>query len=513
MKRHFAPPIITHEMDNETTQSALKDLPDEVLEQLLFAELVNNAEFTSQVVPIFKESWFSDDELRPMSKLVIKWRERFASNISVDLIGALLQKYIQSNPRCGIDLNTCVAKFKRCMSLDMGGMTDGNRIRTIKEFIKKNILKEAIVEGAKILSKDGVTGVADACMGILEDAERLSTIGEATSLTYSAEAISTEQNLQSKALADHYDVISNPSAKISTGWPTLDLYTNGGWPAEGKSLEVIMGQAGLGKTVALVNMGYNCLKQGLRVVNFTMELSNDMYGRRYDSLISNVDLDDLGPLVGTVKARVVDFFKQHPTAELIIKEFPPKGANINTFNAFINTLCKERGREWKPDVIIVDYLNLVAAAGGADDENMYQEGLKVSEQLRALSYRWKAPVLTAVQINREGMKNEDGPDMENISQSSGIAHTADFMFGIHRDDSGNIRGKIIKSRLGPATGQENVSFRRDDHTLRMIDMQEDYAVAAQQAAVSQKPKVGDNKQQPPSTNNDIPDSLIESIGA
>lgn len=498
-------------MDNETTQSAIKDLPDEVLEQMLFAELVNNAEFVSQVSPIFKESWFSDDELRPMSKLVIKWRERFASNISVDLIGALLKKYVMSNPGCGINVELCLQKFTRCLNLDLGGMTDGNRIRTIKEFIKKNILKEAIVQGASILSKGGVTGVADACMGILEDAERLSAIGEATSLTYSVKAIASEAdptNIQQKALDNHYDVISNPSAKISTGWPTLDLYTNGGWPVEGKSLEVIMGQAGLGKTVALVNLGYNCLKQDLRVVVFTMELSNDMYGRRFDSLISNVDLDDLGPLVGTVKSRVQEFFKQHPKAELIIKEFPPKGANINTFNAFINTLCKERGKDWKPDVIIVDYLNLVGAAGGADDENMYQEGLKVSEQLRALSYRWKAPVLTAVQINREGMKNEDGPDMENISQSSGIAHTADFMFGIHRDDAGNIRGKIIKSRLGPATGRENVAFRRDEHTLRMVDMQQDYndaqaaEVGAQQSET--KPTMGNS--------DEIPDSLKDALG-
>ena len=486
-------------MDNETTQSAIKDLPDEVLEQLLFAELVNNAEFTSQIVPIFKESWFSDDELRPMSKLVIKWRERFASNISSDLIAALLKKYIQNNPKCGIDLNACVVKFNRALGLDLGGMTDGNRIRTIKEFIKKNILKEAIVEGAKILSKGGVTGVADACMGILEDAERLSAIGEATSLTYSAKAVSDaedQRNIEKKALNDHYEVISNPSAKISTGWPKLDFYTNGGWPVEGKSLEVIMGQAGLGKTVALVNLGYNCLKQNLRVVVFTMELSNDMYGRRFDSLISNVDLDDLGALVNTVKVRVPEFFKQHPRAELIIKEFAPKGANINTFNAFINTLCKERGREWKPDVIIVDYLNLVSCAGGNDDDNMYQEGLKVSEQLRALSYRWKAPVLTAVQVNREGMNSNDGPNMENISQSAGIAHTADFMFGIHRDDAGNIQGKIIKSRLGPATGTEKVTFRRDDHTLRMIDTQEDYQNG------------GEEKLEEPKT---IPQSLVNSM--
>lgn len=464
-------------MDTDSTQSALKDLPDEVMEQMLFAELVNNAEFTSQVVHIFKESWFSDDELRPMSRLVIGWRERFSSNITAELIDALLRKYIQNNPNCGISPELCLKKFNKALNMDLGGMSNEVRIRTIKDFIKKNILKEAIIEGAKILSKDGIVGVTDACAEILENAEKLSIIGEANYLTYSVNAVTEgeQNNLQEKILNDHYTMISNPSAKISTGWTTLDLYTNGGWPVEGKFIGIIMGQSGLGKTVALANLGYNCLKQNLRVVVFTMELSEDLYGKRFDSLMSRVPLDDLGPLVGTVKSRVADFFKQHPRAELTIKEFPPKGANINTFSAFISNLCKEKGKDWKPDVIIVDYLNLVAAAGNVGD-SMFEEGLKVSEQLRALSYKWEAPVLTAVQINTEGMQNKNGPEMENISQSRGIAHTADFMMGIYRDKDNpdEILGKIIKSRLGKANGQ--MKFNRDDETLLMSDAGEDRTV-------------------------------------
>ena len=460
-------------MDTDSTQSAMKDLPDEVMEQMLFAELVNNAEFTSQVAPIFKDSWFADDELRPMSKLIVNWRERFSSEISSELIKALLAKYIQNNPNCGINAEHCIQKFNKAMSLDLGGMANEIRIRTIKDFIKKNILKEAIIEGAKILSKDGIVGVTDACAGILEDAERLSVIGEANYLTYSATAVEDgdANNIQEKILNDHYTVISNPSAKISTGWPTLDLYTNGGWPVEGKFIGIIMGQSGLGKTVALANLGYNCLKQNLRIVVFTMELSEDLYGKRFDSLISRISLDDLGPLVNTVRERTKAFFKQYPRAELTIKEFPPKGANINTFSAFISNLCKKKGRDWKPDVIIVDYLNLVAAAGNVGD-SMFEEGLKVSEQLRALSYKWEAPVLTAVQINTEGMQNKNGPEMENISQSRGIAHTADFMFGIYRneDTSDEIQGKIIKSRLGKAN--QKMKFKRDDNTLLMTDFGE-----------------------------------------
>lgn len=454
----------------------MKDLPDEVMEQMLFAELVNNAEFTSQVAPIFKDSWFADDELRPMSKLIVNWRERFSSEISSELIKALLAKYIQNNPNCGINAEHCIQKFNKAMNLDLGGMANEIRIRTIKDFIKKNILKEAIIEGAKILSKDGIVGVTDACANVLAEADRLSIFGEATCLTYSTKAVTDgdANNIQNKALNDHYNVISNPSAKISTGWPTLDLWTNGGWPIEGKFLGIFMGQSGLGKTVALANIGYNCLKQDLKVVVFTLELSTDMYGRRFDSLISKISLDDLGPLMNTVRERTTNFYKnQHPNAELVIKEFPPKSANVNTFNVFIESEVRNHGNNWKPDIIIVDYLNLVAAAGKVED-NMFEEGLKVSEQLRSLSYKWEAPVITAVQINTDGMTKTTGPGMENISQSRGIAHTADFMFGIYRkkDTDDTINGRIIKSRLGKVSTTQIIQFERNPETLEMADQGE-----------------------------------------
>ena len=98
---------------------------------------------------------------------------------------------------------------------------------------------------------------------------------------------------------------------------------------------------------------------------------------------------------------------------------------------------------------------------------MYLEGQRVSEQLRALSYRFEAPVVTAVQTNTEGMDTGD-IGMKNISQSRAIAHTADFIMAIY-NDGGTIRGKIIKNRLGSLPAESGIEFHRDDKTLFMED--------------------------------------------
>lgn len=78
-------------------------------------------------------------------------------------------------------------------------------------------------------------------------------------------------------------------------------------------------------------------------------------------------------------------------------------------------------------MVIVDYLNLLKSSVKTD--NMFMDGLEVSEKLRALSYIVGCPVISAVQCNSEGMNNKN-VGMENISQSRGIAHTADFLMAL-----------------------------------------------------------------------------------
>ena len=77
--------------------------------------------------------------------------------------------------------------------------------------------------------------------------------------------------------------------------------------------------------------------------------------------------------------------------------------------------------------MIVDYLNLVKAQHVSD--NMFKDGLEVSERLRAISYMFNVPVVSACQVNTEGMNNEN-VGMENLSQSRGVAFTTDFLMAL-----------------------------------------------------------------------------------
>ena len=57
-------------------------------------------------------------------------------------------------------------------------------------------------------------------------------------------------------------------------------------------------------------------------------------------------------------------------------------------------------------------------------ENSYTDVKSVTEQLRALSYLFNCPVVTATQLGRAAFDKVD-PGLEHTSESMGLAMTAD----------------------------------------------------------------------------------------
>lgn len=99
-------------------------------------------------------------------------------------------------------------------------------------------------------------------------------------------------------------------------------------------------------------------------------------------------------------------------------------------------------------MICIDYLTLLHAPN-ADNSN--EAGKVVAREMRALSYKYKCPVFTAAQINRDGMSNT--PDMKYFAESIAICAEADFIVSLYRQEEdlamGIMRAAILKSRLGP----------------------------------------------------------------
>lgn len=268
-------------------------------------------------------------------------------------------------------------------------------------------------------------------------------------------------------MSAHWEYVTNPEAKIKTGWESVDKFTNGGFLKSGKMLALFMAQAGLGKSVFLSNLAVNFLKQDLSVVVVSLEMSQDVYATRFDAHISGKNINGLAYEAEAAKSRIEQFHAAHPNARLYVKEHPPRSVSTKDIELYLDNL-KAAGKNF--DVVIVDYLNLVLPNRRTD--SMFKDGLAVSEELRALSYKYSCPVVSAVQCNTEGMASAD-IDMQNVSESRGIVHTVDALFALYQLDedreNGVVNLKVVKNRLGGMVGKHG-SFKLDPDNLTLADI-------------------------------------------
>ena len=78
---------------------------------------------------------------------------------------------------------------------------------------------------------------------------------------------------------------------VSTGWREVDDLCRGGH-GQGE-LGVVIAPTGAGKSMALVHLGAQALKQGKTVVHYTLELQDTVVASRYDSCLTGYPLSGL----------------------------------------------------------------------------------------------------------------------------------------------------------------------------------------------------------------------------
>lgn len=440
------------------------DFSNEMIEKLLFKKTLVDKKWLNIMSNVYDERWFSVPYLGKIMKLMLKYYDKYNSVPANNVIQALAKKYSENHPNDIIDAVAVQQLLVDVSKLDTNINEDAVN-SNIKEFIRRHAFYDALNDNADLLlSQPGsYEKVVDRCLENFDKVQKITFNDTDLGLNYFDES----------AMEKHWDYIRNPEAKIKTGWNSLDSYTNGGFLKDGRSLYLIMAQAGLGKSVFLSNLAVNFLKQNLSVVVISLEMSEDVYAVRFDSHISKKNINKLKENEASAIERIKEFYKQYPESNLFIKEYPPKSVTCNDIQVYLENL---RNNGHKFDVVIVDYLNLVKSAKNSD--NMFQDGLDVSEKLRALSYTFKVPVISACQVNTEGMNNEN-VGMENLSQSRGVAFTTDFLMALFQTpenrENGLICARLVKNRLGGQIGKK-MDFKMDPETLVLADVTFDSAI-------------------------------------
>lgn len=345
------------------------------------------------------------------------------------------------------------------------GIDKDELIENTEQFLKEKAVYCTMMESAEAIS----AGEVDTSV-ILDKFEKSCNISLVTDL-----GLSVKDNIDT-IIED----LTTVEDKIPSTWEWLDDSLDGGFIKDGKSLYVFAGETNIGKSIFLGNVASNIAAQGKNVLLVTLEMSELLYARRICTHVSKIPMKEMAVNGPSLRAAMTE-----GEGNVYIKEFPPSTITPNTIKAFAKKFT-DQGIHL--DAIVIDYLNLIHSPIG---NNSYERIKNVTEQVRAISYVFNCPIISATQLNRAGF-DQDNPDLATISESIGLAATADVIMSIFQNDEdrdlGIIRLGMMKNRYGPRGMTQ--PMRIDYSTLSIeqaddIDLEEDDGALQSLAAFSQ----------------------------
>lgn len=249
--------------------------------------------------------------------------------------------------------------------------------------------------------------------------------------------------------------IQRKSKKLETGWTFIDNVSGGGY--DPKSLIIYAGEQNVGKSIWLANDAANFVRMGHNVVFITAEMSAQKVLKRIGS-----NLLDINMMEYDQKSANRDFIKRKlerisrgllPPGKLFIKEYPTSQGTVLDIESYLKDL--EEAQDHKVNVLVVDYINILANYRNPNTENTYMKIKQIAEDLRALAVKRDMLVISATQLNR-GAWDSTEIKMENIAESAGLAHTADVMYALIQDSMMHANReywlKVLKIRDGQGKG-------------------------------------------------------------
>jgi replicative DNA helicase len=333
----------------------------------------------------------------------------------------------------------------------------------LKEYDEKQFIEPKF--NAWVLSNRLKTGTVD----IIDETRNLDSISDFEKAIEAADKIKSIVNemsslnfVQDEDMGADFDdpevhVQDSSKFKIRSGFETLDHMLGGGWDIQ--TLNCIMAETNNGKSLWMQNFAVKSADSGYNVLYITLEMSERKVMKRLGAMRLKIPINDYDTVskdTDLIKKKITalshseggDIFDKK-VGKIMSKFWAAGTATVADFDNYIQKL-KEK-KDIKIDLIIVDYITLVAAPKGLGADNLYTKGKHLAEGLRALGAKYKCPVITGVQVAKDAWNSSD-ITLESVPESKAIAETADTFFAIIRTEEMKrqnlFRFKLLKQRDG-----------------------------------------------------------------
>lgn len=381
----------------------------------VLGSLLTDKKFLLNVRDVIREEYFDADSHKWIVNNIIDYFDKYHTTITMDVLKVELQK---------LENEILVVALKEELRNSYEASQDD--LEYVQEeflgFCKNQEMKQAILSSADLLKEGDFDGIRN----MVEKAMRAGM----------DKNMGHEYN---KDVESRYRENYRPT--VPTPWPLMNDGIQGGFgPGD---LVIVFGNPGGGKSWTMVAAAAHAVKMGYNVNYYTLELGEDYVGKRFDCYFTGYSIDEVNKHRKDVE-KVVEGLK----GKLIVKEYPPKGATVNTIKSHIQK-CIDM--DHKPDMIVIDYVDYLRAPSKGKFAERKDEIDDVFIATKGLAKEFQIPVLTPSQVNRMGAK-DSVIEGDKAAGSYDKMMVADICLSLSRQKEDKVLGTgrihVMKNRYG-----------------------------------------------------------------
>lgn len=424
------------------------------VDQIILQNLLSDDEYMRKVIPFLKGEYFLDNTFKTIFNHISEFITKYNAPPSKEA----LVISVQNDKRVGEE------EYKNILdTIDSFASEKTNAqwlLTETEKFCKDKAVYNAILKSISIIdgkdkdhTQDGIPSILQEALGVCFD----NNVGH----DYIDNA------------DDRFDYYHRVESRIPFDLEYFNKITNGGLP--NKTLNVVLAGTGVGKSLFMCHVASAILSQGKNVLYITLEMAEERIAERIDANLMNVTLDQLKELTKPLFNNRIEKIKSKTQGKLIIKEYPTASAHVGHFKSLLNEL--QLKRNFKPDAIIIDYLNICASSRfkAGSNVNSYTYIKAIAEELRGLAVEMDLPILSATQTTRGGYGNTD-VELTDTSESFGLPATVDFMFALiaseEMDQLNQLMVKQLKNRYNDPTLYKRFVIGVDRAKMKLYDLEQ-----------------------------------------
>jgi replicative DNA helicase len=390
-------------------------------------ELINqiihpaNKKFADRIIDIIHAKYFDNEYFRLIIATIKDYHDRFEKVPTWDTLETMLK--VEVKDKITRDYVFEITKEIRDLEVEDWEFVQEKSLN----FCRQQELKKANNRISKIID-DGDFDKYEECAEIMKEA--LSVGAEKDDGT---------------SISEGWDTVLEEDFRhpIPTGISGIDELTDGGL-SRGE-LGVVLAPYGVGKTTILTKIANTAYNVGSNVLQIVFEDIPDVIKRKHASCWSGIELNQLS----NDKKGVIEVIKEKTDGrenDLIIRKFPSEGITVNHIKSYVRHLISTG---FKPDMIILDYIDCVESARRYNDE-WSGEG-NVMRGFESMLAEYNMVGWTAVQGNRSSISSDvvTGDQMGGSIKKAQIGH---FIMSIARTlpqkEGNRATIAVLKSRFG-----------------------------------------------------------------